>query len=36
LWPKLVGNIFSPPAYGGGERRDFNYFETRPFFKRNH
>jgi hypothetical protein len=22
--------ISFPPAYGGGKRRDFNYFETRP------
>jgi hypothetical protein len=29
LWVKFVDNIFSP-ADGGGKRRDFNYFETRP------
>ncbi|MDR1628028.1 MAG: hypothetical protein LBR79_04570 [Oscillospiraceae bacterium] len=28
-WPKLIDNVFSP-AYGGGKRRNFNYFETRP------
>ncbi|MDR1628557.1 MAG: hypothetical protein LBR79_07320 [Oscillospiraceae bacterium] len=24
--------ISFPPAYGGGERKDFNCFETRPIY----
>jgi hypothetical protein len=26
-----VAFLFFTPAHGGGKRRDFNYFETRPF-----
>ncbi|MDR1627896.1 MAG: hypothetical protein LBR79_03905 [Oscillospiraceae bacterium] len=30
LWAKFIDNIFFPPRLWRGERRDFNYFGTRP------
>ncbi|MDR1627396.1 MAG: hypothetical protein LBR79_01315 [Oscillospiraceae bacterium] len=29
---KIIGTFSFPPAYGGGKRRDFNYFMVRPKF----